>query len=226
MQNIVKFDIGEERFSWDGDKYSQRKAWVSGLHSSQLWRPNIFSNHAFHKDFACEGGVINMMAQPIKYCYWVAPGKLLAGEYPRNKDEQSSEEKLRALLRAGVTAFIDLTEEHEGLQPYSALIGAASHHRFPIRDVSIPESPDATIAILNAIDRNIERGQLVYVHCWGGVGRTGVIIGCWLARHGRGGEAALSHLRELWRQCPKSVDRESPETREQELYILKWEAGR
>jgi len=167
-----------------------------------------------------------MMTQPIKYCYWVEPGKLLAGEYPRNKDEKSSQEKLNALLCAGVMAFIDLTEENEGLEPYSALIGAASYQRFPIRDVLIPESPDTTIVILDAIDRHIERGQLVYVHCLGGVGRTGVIIGCWLARHGRGGEAALIHLRELWRECPKSVSKESPETRGQELYILSWEAGR
>ena len=167
-----------------------------------------------------------MMNQPIKHCYCVVPGKLLAGEYPRNRDEQSSQEKLSALLRYGVTAFIDLTEEDEGLLPYSSLMGTASHQRFPIRDVSIPESPDTTIAILDAIDHCIERGQTVYVHCWGGVGRTGVIIGCWLARHGRGGKAALVHLRELWRQCPKSAFRQSPETREQECYILGWEAGR
>ncbi len=24
----------------------------------------------------------------------------------------------------------------------------------------------------------------VYVHCWGGVGRTGTVVGCWLLRHG------------------------------------------
>jgi protein-tyrosine phosphatase len=166
------------------------------------------------------------VTQPIKYSYWVEPNKLLAGEYPRNKDDLSSQEKLSALLRSGVTVFIDLTEENEDLEPYSAMIDGASHHRFPIRDLSIPKSPDATVAILDAIDRQIERGDLVYVHCWGGVGRTGVIVGCWLARHGLGGEAALVRLRELWRQCPKSVARKSPETREQELYILNWEVGR
>jgi predicted protein tyrosine phosphatase len=167
-----------------------------------------------------------MMMQPITQCYWVVPGTLLAGEYPRNTDAQSSHAKIRALLHAGVTAFIDLTEADEGLHPYSAWIGTASHQRFPIRDVSIPASPDITIAILDAIDHHIARGQLVYVHCWGGVGRAGVIIGCWLARHGPGGAAALTRLRELWQHCPKSVDRASPETREQERYIVRWEAGR
>jgi len=167
-----------------------------------------------------------MTNQPIKNCYWVVPDKLLAGEYPRNQDEDSSQEKLSALLRAGVKAFIDLTGENDGLQPYSALIGTASHQRFPIQDVSVPMSHEVTIRILNAIDSHIERGQLVYVHCWGGVGRTGVIIGCWLARHGSGGEAGLNRLCELWRQCPKSIYTKSPETREQEQYILNWEAGK
>ena len=165
------------------------------------------------------------MNQPIKNCYCVSPGKLLAGEYPRNKDEQSSQEKINSLLNYGVNTFIDLTEENEGLHPYSSLLGTASHQRFHIRDVSIPDFPNTTIAILDAIDDSIERDQTVYVHCWGGVGRTGVIIGCWLARHGREDEAALIYLRELWSQCPKSAFKQSPETRKQENYILNWKTG-
>ena len=53
------------------------------------------------------------MKRPIPYCYWVVPGKLLAGEYPRYLDEESSREKVRKLTDAGVTAFIDLTVEGE-----------------------------------------------------------------------------------------------------------------
>lgn len=165
------------------------------------------------------------MNRPIEQCYWVVPGRLLAGEYPRNKDEESSPEKIGALLRAGVTTFIDLTEENE-LHPYSSLLGtAASHRRFPVRDRSVPESLEITAAVLDAIDHGIGSGERVYVHCWGGVGRTGVIVGCWLARHGSPGEAALAHLRELWQQCPKSRRRRSPDTQEQERYVLRWTEG-
>ena len=42
-------------------------------------------------------------------CYWVVPGKLLAGEYPRNFDEESSVGKIDVLIKLGVRAFIDLT---------------------------------------------------------------------------------------------------------------------
>jgi len=166
-----------------------------------------------------------MQNQLIKHFYCVVPDKLLAGEYPRNIDEPSSQEKIDDLLGSGVTAFIDLTEEREGLRPYSSLIHRASHQRFPIRDMSIPKSAETTQAILDAIDHGIEHDQKIYVHCWGGVGRTGVIIGCWLARHRGGGEAALIQLRELWQQCPKSAFRQSPETLEQERYVLDWKSG-
>jgi len=163
--------------------------------------------------------------RPIEQCYWVVPGRLLAGEYPRNVDEGSSRDKIDALLRAGVTTFVDLTEEGE-LRPYTGLIGAAAwHRRFPVRDAAVPESPAVAAAALDAIDRGIEGGGRVYVHCWGGVGRTGVIVGCWLARHGFPGEAALARLRELWRQCPKSRRRPSPDMWEQERYVLRWTEG-
>ncbi|NLE99845.1 MAG: hypothetical protein GX601_02595 [Anaerolineales bacterium] len=164
-------------------------------------------------------------ARPIENCYWVSPGKLLAGEYPRNRDEASSRLKMHALIAAGITVFTDLTDEGEGLLPYVHLAGGASHVRFPVRDLSIPDSREVTIAILDAIDHYLTQGEVVYVHCWGGVGRTGVVVGCWLARHGLQGQAALDRLRMLWRQCPKSAYRNSPETPEQEKYILQWGRG-
>jgi protein-tyrosine phosphatase len=166
---------------------------------------------------------LDVSGRPITQCYWVVPGKLLAGEYPRDKEEATSQEKINALLDAGVSVFVDLTEEHEGLRSYTSLIGKAIHRRFAIRDVAVPDSPETTIQILDTIDRYIQQGEMVYVHCWGGVGRTGVIIGCWLARHDHGGEAALIRLRKLWTQCPKSATHESPETRDQERYIQSWQ---
>ena len=172
-----------------------------------------------------------MTDRPIKNCYWVIPDQFLAGEYPRNSDDSSSQAKIDVLIRAGVTAFIDLTVENEGLLPYAQLLEAhksqgVTHQRFPIRDVSVPHSKETTAAILDAIDRHLQPGRMVYVHCWGGVGRTGLVVGCWLARHGYPGEAALTRLHQLWKQCPKSSYRQSPETKEQERYILTWMEGR
>jgi len=60
--------------------------------------------------------------------------------------------------------------------------------------------------------------------CWGGVGQTGVVIGCWLAPHGSGANG-LAQLRRLWEPCPKPACRESPETPAQERFVLGWGAG-
>lgn len=163
-----------------------------------------------------------MLHRPIEHCYWVIPGQFLAGEYPRNLDEASPPEKSNALLKAGITTFIDLTGENEGLLPYVHLLKRASHQRFWIPDFSVPTSPVDMVMILDAIDAGIERRDKVYLHCWGGVGRTGTVVGCWLARHGYQGAAALTQLRELWQQNPKSACRNSPETKEQEQYIVHW----
>ena len=167
------------------------------------------------------------MDRPITNCYWVQSAHFLAGEYPRTLDDVTSQEKLDALVHAGVRAFIDLTEETEGLLPYAPLLAkcgatGVSHERFPVPDLSLPPSRELTASILDAIDRHIADNRVVYVHCWGGVGRTGVVVGCWLARHGHRGQSALTRLRHLWRQCPKSARKASPETREQAQYVMDW----
>ena len=166
-----------------------------------------------------------MERRPIEHCYWVEPGQLLAGEYPLVKDDEAaSKAKLAALIEAGVTTFIDLTEAGE-LSPYAQWLESESqtHHRFPIEDVRIPDTPETTVEILDTIDTHIAQGEVVYLHCLGGVGRTGTIVGCWLARHGLPGAAALEHLEELWGKCPKSVTKpRSPETEEQRRYVREW----
>ncbi len=85
--------------------------------------------------------------------------------------------------------------------------------------MSVPSSENQTIEILDSIKKYIETGAIIYLHCWGGVGRTGVIDGCWLAEHGYPGKAAISRLRVLWKECPKSNGKKDPETDAQEEYI-------
>ena len=62
----------------------------------------------------------------------------------------------------------------------------------------VPRSSEMT-AILDDIDTSIADARPVYVHCWGGHGRTGTVIGCWLTRHGRLGSDALAEITALRR---------------------------
>jgi ADP-ribosylglycohydrolase len=166
------------------------------------------------------------MSTPIKNSYWIIPGRFLAGEYPRNSDQESSVAKLRALTGAGIRVFIDLTTSLDGLLPYRDMLRKldpqAEHHAYQVPDMGIPLADATTSDILDEVDSALARGKSVYIHCWGGVGRTGTLVGCWLARHGLAGDAALAKLGELWGRCPKSRFRESPETRQQRNYIVAW----
>ena len=174
------------------------------------------------------------MRGPIPNSYRLLDGRLIAGEYPGDRDPTPARQKLGALLDAGVTTFIDLTEPHE-LAPYDALLAEEAaargmevrHVRRPIRDVSVPRSPDVMRAILDTIDSALGDGGKVYVHCFGGIGRTGTVVGCHLVRRGITGDEALARVAELWKSVEKYPGRpRSPETDEQADYVRSWvEAG-
>src|SRR5689334_9156734 len=48
------------------------------------------------------------LSVPFANCYWVTPGRFLAGEYPADADDEATKARLLALLRTGVRTFIDL----------------------------------------------------------------------------------------------------------------------
>ena len=166
-------------------------------------------------------------ARPIPECYWVVPGALLAGEYPGARDAGVARRKVARLLAAGITCFVDLTEAGEGLRPYWQLAQAAGppeaqidHQRWPIRDFGVP-SVAHMAGILGAIEQALARNHVVYLHCWGGIGRTGTVVACYLVRRGLSADAALNRLAELRRGTPDS-HRRSPETDEQHAFVRAW----
>jgi protein-tyrosine phosphatase len=170
--------------------------------------------------------------RPIPDSYWVWPGRLLAGEYPGSRSDTEARAKLRRFLEAGVTFFLDLTQEGEyRLRPYVALLyeeaavmGRFVHHRrMAIGDGETPPAAEMA-AILDTIDAALSDGHTVYIHCWGGIGRTGTVVGCYLVRHGLSGRQALDTIARL-RQGTPDGDRQSPENDRQERMVLSWPSG-
>ena len=169
------------------------------------------------------------LPRPIRESYWVVPGKFLAGEYPDDWNETGTRRRIGALLQAGFDTFIDLTRPDE-LAPYENILQEeakiyevkAVYHRFPIGDFGLP-SPEQMLRILDTIDNAIHNGSRVYLHCRGGIGRTGTTVGCWLARHGLAGENALHRLGEMYQAAEQSRSSpHSPETEEQRAFVLNW----
>jgi len=175
---------------------------------------------------------------PFPHSYWVVPGKLLAGQYPGSQDPGEMRQKLAGLVDVGIRHVINLQEVDERnyagdlFEPYETelqRIATARHThvtviRMPIRDAGIP-SREQMRAILDEIDRSLARDLPVYVHCWGGKGRTGTVVGCYLARHGIAtGKSALDKINELRRNVP-NWNEPSPETRQQCEMVALWQIG-
>jgi hypothetical protein len=171
-----------------------------------------------------------MLNRPLSESYWVEAGRFLAGEYPGHYDVEQARKRIDALTEAGFNIFIDLTKPNE-MPPYSNLLLEQAraydvhvkHYRFPIGDFGLPTA-DLMTSILNTIDTELQAGRKIYLHCWGGIGRTGTTVGCYLIRRGKTGEEALSQLAEWWKAVPKSqLHPHSPETHEQREFIRNWE---
>ena len=78
--------------------------------------------------------------------------------------------------------------------------------------------------IFDVLDEAILRdNKTVYLHCRGGIGRTGTAVGCYLARHGYGGEEALSTGNALFQNSDPCYDSSySPETHAQRKMVKNW----
>jgi len=161
-------------------------------------------------------------------CYWVLPGQFLAGEYPASRYfEQKTQQILDGLLNLGVDTFIDLTRAGE-LPPYDSLLQLtagwqekrADYLRFPIADFDIP-SEDEMRSLLAMIDERLQSGRSIYMHCYAGIGRTGTVVGCFLAERSGSGEAALTQLAALRSRLPNARMR-SPESDAQCDMVRSW----
>lgn len=176
-----------------------------------------------------------MNSVPFSRSYWVVPWKFLAGCYPGSTSEDRADKKLRALLEHGIRHVISLMEPDEkdwsgkSFMSYKAqmrsiaksMAHTVNFDTMPIKDARIP-SRLKMCRILDRIDQSIQYQRPVYIHCRGGRGRTGTVVGCYLARHGMAtGQNVLDRIKELRRNTEDHWIA-SPETLDQIVMVLSW----
>jgi hypothetical protein len=104
---------------------------------------------------------------PFTYT-WIEQGKILAGSIPQVPDD------VAILKSLGIQAIISLTrrdiETYPEMVPVDFIRG-----NFPIPDNGIGPDEIMTGAV-DALDYFLSRQYSTYIHCRGGIGRTGVIL--------------------------------------------------
>ena len=135
--------------------------------------------------------------------------------------------KIGQLMDSGIDTLIDLTESGER-PPYNMHLHTqrrkrsrrSEYYRFPIPDKNVT-SLEQMKEILDLIDSEVFEGRSVYIHCFRGLGRTGIVVGCLLSRHGMVGEKALERIPEI-RKGVAGDFRKSPENEAQRRFVVDW----
>ena len=152
--------------------------------------------------------------------WWAdSEGRVLGGEYPGHRDDPTTtRRKLALLAEAGVGTIVDLTDQGDWLTPYADHVAAVAaergvslerlSHPIPDQGVTTPEHYDRIMA---DIERALAGGRKVFVHCWGGIGRTGTVVGIWHVHRGHSPEAALERIAAARKGTIKAA-RPAPET--------------
>eukprot|EP00049_Salpingoeca_infusionum_P019972 m.363349 g.363349 ORF g.363349 m.363349 type:complete len:394 (+) comp22106_c0_seq1:62-1243(+) len=157
---------------------------------------------------------------PLPSTHWVVPGYLLCGSSPEQMQNQPAE--LQTLLDAGVTVFVSLQtrypEYYSGDAPYYEVIGgdpsdpetsttAPWFLHMPIDDFSVAPL-QAIMDFLEHLVQLMLQGHTIYLHCFGGHGRTGTVASMMVSLLGQHNDAAalqaFKHLHTFRHTCAGS----------------------
>jgi len=120
---------------------------------------------------------------------WTIDGELGGSRGPRSKSD------LVALRRQGVGALVRLVEPHESRVTTKEIheVGLEDYNE-PVPDFNAPTQTQID-RIIQYIDSHLEAGVPVGVSCNAGIGRSGVILACYLVHKGLTAKDAFELVR-------------------------------
>lgn len=130
--------------------------------------------------------------------YWIEgpwPGRLAVSPRPRGGEWLSDE--IRAWSQSGIDVVVslltrdemkdlDLNEEAELCRAHNI-----SFISFPIDDLSVPPSRSEALNLVSTLERLLDEGHGIVIHCRGGIGRSGLLAASLLVSSGVEPEAAI-----------------------------------
>lgn len=159
--------------------------------------------------------------KPTGYSYRV-DDNVWAGEYPVWEWKQGARmRQLKLFTDFGINYFLDLTENGE-MPPYAQfLTNNIGRHTFPIPNGCIPHSVKWVVDLFRIINGVLNKPETkLYIHCHGGVGRTGTIVACYyIYFKGMPADNALAEMRRRYATHGRSAWMSAPETEVQLNFI-------
>jgi predicted protein tyrosine phosphatase len=125
------------------------------------------------------------MGAPTRRFTEITPQLFVGGQYSRRG--------WQTLKERGITAVVNMRSEYDDER---AGLGIEHHLRLPTID-NTPPSLESLHKGVNFIQREIERGGKVYVHCWEGVGRGPTMAAAYLISTGLTVEQAWQTIRRV-----------------------------
>ena len=136
--------------------------------------------------------------------HWIVPGKLAGCPAPGVVSPLDYD--LGLLAKTGITKLITLTEtdlNQSALRKHNL-----SNLHLPIFDREAP-SVGQTHMLLVRMQKAIDAGEVLAVHCKAGLGRTGTILAAWLIREGGlSADDAINRIRNIEPGYIQSVEQE------------------
>lgn len=166
------------------------------------------------------------MKIPFKNSCLVIENKLIEGCVPIDFAFKKYH-KIDQLLKLDIDTIIDLRDNYLDFKLMNYRNYLQKNHKnievynFKIKDFTCP-SREIITEILDLIDLKINKGHKIYIHCLGGIGRTGTIIGSYKLRHKICNDKNILEYMQNLRLKNGCKKIKSPETNEQISMVVNW----